>query len=539
MLTKREKMKKMLYKMKEEIFYRQLHALKGENPRMGSREAATVMSAHRLAPANTAAACVQLGTFYDDQEFIMERAYLQDDTTPTGPFDHDIEHVKIRPLFRHRTPKDKSQMESVDDKVKTFEAKHAEREKESLQFREKHQRESVLAKYSTRNKSEAEKARKELPRNAPRIKRRDGRLSLPANLNPKVAITKSVKSLQGNLKGAAAGAGETMSARRKSRRTEEIAKEEAENINTDEKEKNLPVKIANKSDGDTLDQPDTRLKENVQRHQLRNFVRKLVSPYKNDRPKAKQINGLVPGSNLILSDAIRLKVQNKLRRSSRRHALPNGFHETPELLKLRGAPLGHNDFSVLMHTPPERSAAKKAMAQMSPVREKPKERLFPLPKGKASSSSSAAAGDASLPDDVLLKPAQHSGLESIKGTRLRFDSDRDSVGSSRGHRSSRDTSPDVDAAGLRRSRRSLQQSKTLLDKAKKSAYDSDDQSSIIDVVDSDSDFAPDSELSVRLTRSRRSETDTTTTAAHDSKISTRSSGSQDHWSKVHTTTSSS
>ena len=516
MLTKREKMKKSLYKMKEEIFYRQLHVLKVD--RMGSREAATVMGAHRLQQSNSTQPALLSGVFYDDQDFIMHNGYLQDENTPFGPFDHDIEHVKIRPLYRHRLPKDKSnsQGDSIDDKVKSLDERHAEREKESLQFRERHQRESVLAKYNGRKDKDVQS----------NVKKRDTRLSLPAKLDSKAV--RAIRLQNNNAKEESVG---NTNVRRK-RKTEELAKEEAENIDTEDSRKSLPIKVESKP---MADQPDTRLKENVQRHQLRNFVRKLVSPYKSDRPnKTKQINGLVPNSSLIVSDALRLKVQSKLRRSSRRHTLPNGFHESAELLRLHGGPLGKNDMSILMHTPPERNAAKKAMAQMSPVRDKAKERLFPSPeKGNGAGDGPHA--------ELTTKQGQHNAIEP-RGTKLKFDSDQDSVGSSKGgHRSSRDTSPETDVGTRRRSRRSHQTRGHIDVKTRKGAYESDDQSSVID-VDSDSDFmvsdntSEKSELSIRLTRSRRNEAEL---ASMDNKISTRSSGLTDHWSKVVTNNSSS
>ena len=511
-------MKKSLYKMKEEIFYRQLHVLKADNPRMGSREAAGVMNAHRLQQSNSSLPSRLSGIFYDDQDFIMHNGYLQDENTPRGPFDHDIEHVKIRPLYRHRQPKDKSssQTDSIDEKVKSLDATHAEREKESLQFRERHQRGSVLAKYSERRDAQKDNGRK-----------RDSRLSLPARLN-----SKAIRDIRMHASNVKEGTVERSGVRRKIRRTEELVKEEAENIDSINRRKSLPIKIDEKA---TQDEPDTRLKENVQRHQLRNFVRKLVSPYKSDRPnKTKQINGLVPNSNLIVSDEMKLKVQSKLRRSSRRHTLPNGFHKSAELLRLRGGPLGESDMSILMHTPPERNAAKKAMAQMSPVRDKVKERLFV--------SSEKGSGDGELPDlpKIVIKQGQQN--VEPRGTRLKFDSDQDSVGSSKGgHRSSRDTSPETDVGTRRRSRRS-HVIKGQIERIKK-AYESDDQSSVID-IDSDSDFvlsdntSEKSELSIRLTRSRKSETELT--SSDNGKISTRSSGLSDHhWSKIASGNSSS
>ena len=495
----------------------QLHVLKADSPRMGSREAVGVMNAHRLQQSNSKEPSRLSGVFYDDQDFIMHNGYLQDENTPRGPFDHDIEHVKIRPLYRHRQPKDKSnsQIDSIDEKVKSLDATHAEREKESLQFRERHQRGSVLAKYSERRDAQKDNGRK-----------RDSRLSLPARLNSKTI--RDIRMRGSNVKEETV---ERSGVRRKIRRTEEFVKEEAENIDIINRRKSLPVKI---DENPTQDEPDTRLKENVQRHQLRNFVRKLVSPYKSDRPnKTKQINGLVPNSNLIVSDAMKLKVQSKLRRSSRRHALPNGFHKNAELLRLRGGPLGESDMSILMHTPPERNAAKKAMAQMSPVRDKVKERLF--------ASSEKGSGDGDFTD--IPKIAIKQGQQNVepRGTRLKFDSDQDSVGSSKGgHRSSRDTSPETDVGTRRRSRRS-HVIKGQIERIKK-VYESDDQSSVID-IDSDSDFvlsdhtSEKSELSIRLTRSRKSENDLT--SSENGKISTRSSGLSDHWSKVASGNSSS
>ncbi len=385
--------------------------------------------------------------------------------------------------------------------------------------------------------------------------------------------------------------------RRSLRRHDDIStnKEETENIETigqDVPKSKPPPKKMEKNQVQETDKNDTRLKENVQRTELRHLVRKLVSPYKTGdktggvRVKTKPINGLCANSNLIVSAAMKQKVTEKLRRSSRRHSLPNGVRENLNLLQRSWGGSGDNNLSsILMATPPERSAAKKAMQQMSPARSpRSTEKVSPTgtgntlpskdskavkalkfqsepaPKTQAelsdgdkhdknyhnvrnnkgqfasgdgssqgsnnnttSQQQSAANTNRTLRHDSLSMSALDSRESRLR--RRRNDSDRSSTGGDRPHSgSSHRSSRDTSPESVRRSsRRSTNKYKKDLDE-------------IVIVDSSDSEFvlsdcaSEKSDSSTRVTRSRRSEAAITgSSVTHDAlghsiagKMSTRS-----------------
>ena len=85
MVSRREKIRRHLYVLKEQIFWRQDALLADPNQRFGSRETAVICRAHVLQD-----------NIYDCHNRILELAKAEDPELNLADIDHDLEHVKIR-----------------------------------------------------------------------------------------------------------------------------------------------------------------------------------------------------------------------------------------------------------------------------------------------------------------------------------------------------------------------------------------------------------------------------------------------------------